>query len=540
MTTKSIANDSGASFSYWMHTRVGTYSAALPAEISADVCVIGAGLAGVTTAYLLAREGQRVVILDDGPLGGGETGRTTAHLANVQDDRFVHLARYHGSGGARLIQESHAAAISEIEAICAREAIDCAFQRVDGYLFNPPGRPDSFLEHELEAARRAGLDGERVERAPIPSFDTGPALRFRNQAQLHPLLYLRGLAQAVERQRAPGQFYSGARVTRIEPGSPCRVITERGQVVIAGAVVVATNAPINSPISLPLKQAPYRTYAISFAVPAGVIPTALYWDTEDPYHYVRLAKGDAVSGARDALIVGGEDHKTGQEENPGERFERLEAWTRQRFPEAEAITDRWSGQVLEPIDGIGYNGKSPDGAPHVYVITGDSGQGMTNGTLGAMLVRDLVTNRESPWATLYDPARKTMLAAGEYLRENANVMIQYLDWLRPGDVKSVREISRGSGAIVRKGAKLLAVYRDHAGVCHARSAACTHLAGIVNWNAVEKSWDCPCHGSRFDAFGRVLGGPATKDLLVAELAPDVDVDADNQSGTADREGMHAT
>lgn len=516
MPNKSIANDSGASFSLWMHTRVPSHKP-LASDTEADVCVIGAGMAGLTTAYLLGREGKRVVVIDKGAIAGGETGRTTAHLASAQDDRFTFLERYHGSAGTRLIAASHAAAIEQIEAISRRESIECDFQWVDGYLFNPPKGEPKFLEHELKAAHRAGLEeAELLPRAPLPDFDTGPAIRFPRQAQFDPLRYIRGLAAGIERQG--GQIHTGVHAEQIEEGTSTCVRTDGGQRIHAGSVVVATNAPISSLVSLPLKQAAYRSYVLAFAIQKDSLPLGLYWDTEDPYHYVRLARDSAT---HDTLIVGGEDHKTGQNEDkdPLARYARLEQWARERFPKAGEISHKWSGQVMEPVDGIAFIGKSP-GRSSVYVITGDSGQGMTHATLGAMLLTDLISGRANPWAELYDPARNIVRAAGPFLRENANVAAQYLDWLGRGDVSSVAEIQPGAGAILRQGAKLLAVYRDETGICHARAAACTHLGGVVTWNPGEKTWDCPCHGARYSALGRVLNGPALHDLAVADLQVD--------------------
>lgn len=517
MAKTATANDSGASWSVWMQTKVPSFKQKLPHNSEVDVCVIGAGIAGITTAYLLSQEGQRVIVIDDGPVGGGETSRTTAHLASAQDDRFTLLERYHGEAGTRIAAASHAAAIDRIEEICQRESIDCEFQRVDGYLFNPSGGEQKFLTQELKAAQRAGLaDVELLPRAPIPGFDTGPALRFPRQAQFHPLKYLRALAAAIERQG--GQIYSGVHAEKILPGESARVLASSGEMITARAVVVATNAPINSLAELPLKQAAYRSYAMSFVIPKGVVPPGLYWDTEDPYHYVRTTSAEG-STDHETLIVGGEDHKTGQaeDENPLARFDRLESWTRERFPSAGEILHKWSGQVMEPMDGVGFIGRSPHGGDNVYIITGDSGQGMTHATLGAVLITDLIAGRSNPWTALYDPSRKTVRAAGAFLRENANVAAQYFDWLGRGDVASVADIAPGSGAIVRKGAKLIAVYRDEIGVCHPRSAACTHLGGVVTWNPTEKSWDCPCHGARFSALGRVLNGPAQHDLPVVDM-----------------------
>lgn len=240
----------------------------------------------------------------------------------------------------------------------------------------------------------------------------------------------------------------------------------------------------------------------------------LYWDTEDPYHYVRLADDD---GPEDTLIVGGEDHLTGQAHDAERRYADLERWARERFPSAGAVTARWSGQVMEPADGVAFIGRAPGRRSNVFLITGDSGQGLTHGTLGGMLVTDLVAGRENPWEKIYDPSRRPLRSALELARHNLNVGMQYLDWLRSGDAASVSQIAPGTGAIIRRGAKLLAVYRDAQGTCIARSAVCTHMGGIVSFNEAEKSWDCPCHGSRFDVDGRVVNGPAARDLAPAEI-----------------------
>jgi glycine/D-amino acid oxidase-like deaminating enzyme/nitrite reductase/ring-hydroxylating ferredoxin subunit len=519
MTTKDglegqEAHGSGATTSPWMDVSVPVRQvddAALPA----DVCVVGAGIAGLSAAYLLACEGKRVVVLDDGPVGGGETSRTTAHLASYLDDRFQVLETLHGKDGARLAAASHAAAIDRIEAICRDEAIDCDFRRVDGYLFLGPETGEDFLERELGAAIRAGLDdAELVARAPIPGFDTGPALRFPRQAQFHPMRYMKGLAAAIE--RLGGRILTGVHAAEIEDGERPRVTTSTGGTLDAGAIVVATNAAVNSRLSIPMRQGAYRTYVVALVVPRGVVPTALYWDTSDPYHYVRLLAGSGTM-TTDLLIVGGEDHKTGQADDADARFQRLEAWARERFPGIAAVAARWSGQIMEPVDGLAFIGRAPGGKKNVYVVTGDSGHGMTHGTIGGMLVTDLVLGRDNPWATLYDPGRVTLRAVKELVSENLNNTIQYADWLRRGDVASVDDVAPGRGAIVRRGAHLVAVYRDERGTCHERSAVCTHRGGVVSWNDGEKTWDCPCHGSRFDRFGNVVNGPANDDL--AEIAP---------------------
>jgi glycine/D-amino acid oxidase-like deaminating enzyme/nitrite reductase/ring-hydroxylating ferredoxin subunit len=479
-------------------------------DLRTDVCVVGAGIAGLSTAYALASEGKRVVVLDAGPLAGGETSRTTAHLTNAIDDRFVEIERLHGPEGARICAESHATAIDAIERTARAEGIDCDFARVDGYLFGGGDTPRVSLDEELEAARRAGLTRvEKVSRAPLASFDTGPCLRFPAQARFHPLAYLRGLSEALAGRGA--RLFDSTRVLDVEDGDPVRIVTEGGPVVTADHVVVATNSPINDRFAIHTKQAPYRTYAIAAELPRGSVTDALYWDTLEPYHYVRLAPG-AKPGS-ELLIVGGEDRRPGDEDDHEGRFDALERWMDERFPGRGQVAFRWSGQVMEPADGVAFIGFNP-GGENVYVVSGDSGQGMTHGTIAAILVTDLVTGRENAWSRLYDPSRITLGALGRFLEHGASVVASLAAWIGAGDVGSVDEIAPGAGAVVRRGAKLVAAYRDAGGRLHERSAACTHLGCVVAWNPVAESWDCRCHGSRFDPYGNVLAGPA-----VAELKP---------------------
>ncbi|HEX5727360.1 MAG TPA: FAD-dependent oxidoreductase [Longimicrobiaceae bacterium] len=496
------------SVSVWEATREQREFPPLQGEVRAEVCVVGAGIAGMTTAYLLAKAGRRVVVLDDNAVGGGETGQTTAHLTSAMDDYYHVLEKVHGKDGARLTRDSHQGAIDAIERIVTEEGIDCDFARVDGYWFCGPEHGRDFLEKERDAAHRAGAtDAEVVERVPGMPFDTGPALRFPRQGQFHVLKYLEGLVRCIERDG--GAIHTGNHVDGVEGGSPAKA-SGKGFTVTADAVVVATNSPISDFVAVHTKQAPYRTFVVAGRVPAGSVPRVLLWDSLDPYHYVRTqpAEGDP---AREWLIVGGEDHKTGHHDDADERFARLEAWTRARFP-VQDFELRWSGQVLEPVDFLGYLGRDPAGHENVYIATGDSGQGMTHGTIAGLLISDLVLGRANPWETLYDPKRKTLSvdSVKMFLEENLDVALQYKDLLPTGgEVKDAGEIAPGTGAILQKGLTKVAAYRDQGGTLHQRVANCTHLGCIVQWNSEEKSWDCPCHGSRFSAEGdQVLNGPA--------------------------------
>jgi glycine/D-amino acid oxidase-like deaminating enzyme len=462
----------GARPSIWQTTADVPAYPDLAEDLDADVCVVGAGISGLTTAYLLARDGRRVVVLDDGPVGGGETGRTTAHIATSFDDYYHEVARLHGAETARRVAESFRAGVDRVEAIVRDEAIDCDFLRLDGWWFPADDEGRALLEKERDATRDVGEPAELVADWPLRERLGGPALRFPRQAQFHALKYLAGLARAVE--RLGGRLFSGAHVTQVEDGSgdgPCTVTTAAGRTVRARDVVVATNTPVNDRFAIHTKQAPYRTYVVAMRVPRGAVPAGLYWDTLDSYHYVRLYD-PAGAGAHDVLIVGGEDHKTGQAEEPEEeRFGRLEAWARERFP-VEGVEHRWSGQVMEPVDYLAFIGRNP-GDRRVWIATGDSGNGMTHGTIAGILLSELIAGRESPWASVYDPSRVTLGALPEFLKENLNVAAQYADHVTPGEVDDASQILPGEGRVLRRGTHKVAAYRGEDGTLTVRSAVCT-------------------------------------------------------------------
>jgi glycine/D-amino acid oxidase-like deaminating enzyme/nitrite reductase/ring-hydroxylating ferredoxin subunit len=488
-------------------------------SIRTDVCIIGAGIAGLSAAYMLREAGKKVVVLDDGPVAGGMTAMTTAHLSNEIDDRFIEIERLHGAAGAHLAAESHSAAINRIELIAKKEKISCDFERLDGYLFLGPGQTEELLNRELLAAHRAGLNEvQKYECAPIDCFDTGPCLCFPNQGMFHPLKYLAGLAKAVTRDG--GQIFSGTHADQVESGPLIRV-TANNHTISADSVIIATNTPINDRLVIHTKQAPYMTYVIGAQVPHGSVPKALYRDMLDPYHYVRLQAhrrrgGHNGAGGHDILIVGGEDHKTGQADHNEERFLRLEHWARERFPMMGDVEFTWSGQVMETVDGLAFIGRNPMDSENVFIVTGDSGMGMPHGTIAGILLTDLIMGRSNSWASLYDPSRKTLGSIRDFAMENVIVAMQYTDYFTGGDVRSTDEILPGSGAIVRRGLVKIAAFRDEAGVLHECSAICPHLGCIVHWNRTEKTWDCPCHGSRFTPVGKVMNGPANSNLSPAD------------------------
>lgn len=502
-----MSSHHGESVSVWFDQNKMPACLPLKEDFRTDVCVIGGGIAGLTTAYLLMKEGKKVCILESSELASGQSGRTTAHFVNALDDRFFNIERFHGEEGLKLAINSHSAAIRRVEEIVKKEKIDCDLKKVSGYLFSLNDENENILEREYEAAHKAGLvDVQRLAFSPFGNFDLGPSLHFPRQMQLHPVKYMSALANKII--AGGGQIYTNSHVVEVKGGENAVVKTKDNFQVFCSSIVVATNTPINDMFAIHTKQAPYRTYVLGFKILKGSFPDVLLWDTLDPYHYIRVEHKEDC----DILIVGGEDHKTGQEKDPEHCYDNLELWARQHFPFLSEVAYQWSGQVMEPVDGLAYLGKNPMDDDNVYVITGDSGNGMTHCTIGAMLITDQIMGRENPWEKLYSPNRVSLMAAKEYIKENLNVAIQYADWFDPKFKNNLENLTRDSGVVFRKSGKLMAAYKNENGEIEYMSAVCPHLAGIVSWNKAEKSWDCPCHGSRFDCHGQVIEGPAISGL----------------------------
>jgi len=495
--------------SVWFDKTLESGASRLDRDESCDVCVVGAGIAGLTTAYRLACEGKSVIVLEGLPkIASGETAFTTAHLASVLDDRFSNLKKIHGLGVVETAHRSHAAAIDFIEATARTERIDCDFARTHGVLFPATKADLSIIDEEENVVREAGISVERIESLHLGRTSISPCLRFPHQGQFHPLKYLMGLAAAIASRG--GRIFTDARVQSVEGGSNPSVTTETGRTVRAKAVVIATNAPLNGGVRTNLRIAAYTTYAIAGRLPASEAPEGLYWDTQDPYHYVRT---QPAGEGQVWLIVGGEDHKTGQANDQTERWVRLEQWSRERFPALGSNILRWDGQIFETLDGLALIGPEPGGAKGIFIATGDSGMGMTHGTIAGLLLPSLIAGEAHAWEELYTPSRLPVNSLGTLVSEGANMAGRAIaDYLNPGDVSSAEAIAPGCGAVVRSGLQKLAVYRNVEGSICELSAVCPHLGGIVTWNSADKTWDCPLHGSRFAPKGEVLHGPATEPL----------------------------
>jgi len=476
----------------------------LEKDLETEVAIVGGGITGLTTAVLLAEAGKRVALFESRQLAAGVSGLTTAHLTEALDARYHQLEADFGLLGARLARESTRAAIDKIAEL-SRE--DSGFARVDGYLFADDEKQTSELDAELEAAQKAGAAVERVRDLPIALAAHG-ALKFRDQAQLNPTDYLSALATRLSQSGA--RIYEGVAVVNVDSEGRPRLETSAGPTVRADAVVLATHAPfVDMKVQLQLAQ--YRSYVVAGRIPRPL--GALYWDLADPYHYVRSA---TVQGEH-YLIVGGADHRTGTmpKGGPGAPFQELQSYAARLGAEPQLC---WSAQVAESSDGLPFIGR-PDADVPLYVAQGFAGNGMTFGTLSAMIISDSLLGRANRYAELYRADRiKPLASAAAVIGENAETAAHFArGHLLPASRDPVETLPAGEGKVFKVGHEKLAVYRDDAGALHAVSAICTHQGCQVAFNPIERSWDCPCHGSRFGVDGEVLDGPAKQALAKHSL-----------------------
>jgi glycine/D-amino acid oxidase-like deaminating enzyme/nitrite reductase/ring-hydroxylating ferredoxin subunit len=471
-----------------------------------DVAVIGGGITGITCAFLLKRAGLRVAVFEAGTIGSGVSGRTSAHLTQVLDIRFHQLAKKVGDAACADIARSCREAIDFIEHTAIDQEIDCDFKRVPGFLYAQTSKEAEVLERERTACLRAGIAAQWGRSIPLP-FDLAGVLEFPNQARFHPRAFVYGLAAQIPDERC--SVFEHSRIEAVHDGAPCRLTLEGGAHATAGRVVMATHTPLNA-VLLQTRLSHYQSYVVSGPSPLQL--EGLYWDLEDPYHYIRAVK---VNG-ENHLIVGGEDHKTGQEKDTQAAFDRIAAYARRL---GVTVEHAWSAQVVEPVDGLPLIGRNA-GTSRVFVATGYSGTGLTFGTVAAQIIAGELTGVPHAAAEHFHATRFTPLTSiGTYLSENVDYPLHLVgDALAPAEAGSVDEVGPGEGRLVRVAGKRLAVYRDFDGSVRAVSSVCTHLACHVHFNNAERTWDCPCHGSRFDVEGRVLEGPALKPLARAELS----------------------
>ena len=496
--------------SFWLATTPDTDYPALDGDIEVDVCIVGAGITGLTAAALLKRAGRTVAVIEARRIVRGATGYTTAKVTAGHGVLYSDLEDKFGPAGARIYAESNQAAVERVAQFVRDDDIACDFERRPNYVYAESDDEVEQLQKEVEAARRAGLDVSLVDETPLP-YEVAAAVRLENQAQFHPRKYLLAMAATI-----PGDgshIFEQTSAQDVKHGRPCTVETDHGTV-RATDVIVATHLPFEDSGLFFAKAHPHRSYAVAAPIDAGAAPDGMFINAGTPTRSVRVLR----DGDRLYLSVGGEGHKPGAEDDTPQRYRTLERFLAEHWPEAGPVEYRWSTQDYMSVDRVPYIGRLRRGTEHVLTATGYSKWGMTGGTLAGMLLSDRVLGRENPWAELYDAKRlKPKAAFRRFVTANAGAGYHLVaDRLRRADT-DVEKLGPGEGAIVRLKGRKRAAYRDESGELHVLSPVCRHLYCHVGWNAAEKSWDCPCHGSRYSREGQVIQGPSVKPLKRLDL-----------------------
>ena len=490
----------------------------LTGDAECDVAIVGGGIAGLTAGLLLQREGKQCVVLEMRRVGGATTGFSTGHLDHHIEIGLPALIQKHGVENARQVIDAKRDAIATIERLSSDGDIDCDFRRVPTYYYAATSDDISVIDEDRASAAEIGMGVERVADVPLP-FETFGGVRLESQARMSPLAYVSGLAEVFVREG--GTIHEGTRVESHEEvkdpaenhGRNVRVGTDRG-VVSCDDLVLMGHAPIAGLFSMVSRAYPYQSYVLAVRV-RDEIPDALYWDTHEPYRYMRWAKSEDPH----LLVIGGADHRTGECDDERTRFDMMEEYVRERY-DVEGIEARWSHEFWEPADGLPYIGRVPR-TEHTFTGTGFSGEGLTFGTVAAKLCSDLIVGRENALEAVLSPARiKLPASLGRLGPGILNMATRFIgDRLGASDdAKSIDDVPRGEGRLVSHDEHgRIAVYRDDDGGVHAVSPVCRHLGCIVRWNTAERTWDCPCHGGRYDRYGKVMMGPPDRALEGVEV-----------------------
>ncbi len=488
--------------SYWIATTPGTKYPSLKEEIRVDSAVLGGGIAGITAAKMLKDAGQKVAIIEAGRIVEGVTGHTTAHISSSQGFHYKHLIDSFGEDKARICAESCLASIEKIVEMVQRNGIDCDLARPSEYFYAERSEDADRLRDEYHACMRLGLPVSFKDSAPLP-FENYGAVQFADQAQFHPRKYLISLAELIH---GDGSFiFENTRASGVKEGEgSCIVKTDAGDLK-ATDVIVATHFPILNNGMLFARMEPIRSYVLGIEV-EGDVPREMFYSTDEPCHYIRTlptAKGCLV-------ILGGEDHPVGHVTDTADRYRRLEKFAGERF-KVRSVKWSWSTQDNYTFDRVPFIGRFPE-SDHIYVATGFKGTGMTYATVAGMLLSDIITKGESPWQDLYNPGRFKLTAEGvELVKRNVHVAETFVLG-RGAEIKDISKMKNEDAGIAEVHGQKIAVYKDDEGEIHAVKPACAHMGCFVSWNGAERSWDCPCHGSRYDYYGQVIQSPATANL----------------------------
>ena len=490
--------------SIWCDATKTTHYPSLFENLHVDVVIIGGGIGGLSSAYMLKKAGKKVAVLEAERIVEGVTGFTTAHITSEHNFMYDSLINDHGEEKARLYAQANESAIQQIEDIVNQEQIDCDFKRVSQYFFSENEQDLHDLKKEYEATQKVGLPTTYEESAPVP-FKTYGAIHYQNQAQFHPRKYLLAVAGKIH---GDGSYiFEHTRVLGVDESEPCIVKTDKGEIK-ANDVIVATHYPILDRGGFFARLKPERSYVIGLYV-EDEFPQHMFDNTDDPYYYIRTQPTEKGT----LVLIGGQDHMTGQDPDTESKYKNLEEYAHSHF-KVKSIEYYWSTQDTYPFDNLPFIGRYTPTSKHLYVATGFQGYGMTHGTISGMLLTDMILGKKNDWAEVYTPQRVNLKAEGPtMLKEGLNIAKTLITGkLSDGAKQTIEELQLGRGKVLEVDDQKVAVYKDTDGTVYKLSASCTHMGCIVSFNQAEKSWDCPCHGSRFGVHGNVLHGPAIKPL----------------------------
>jgi glycine/D-amino acid oxidase-like deaminating enzyme/nitrite reductase/ring-hydroxylating ferredoxin subunit len=508
MSDRSSVGSPARAISLWVDTAPATTYPALQDEVDVDFAVIGGGIAGLTAALLLKRGGAQVAVVEAGRVGTGVTGHTTGKVSSLHRLVYRELRRNFGEDGARTYGAANQAAIERVTALVEEEAIDCDFRRVDNFTYAESQLALEQVKAEASVAQGIGLPATFTDSVPLP-FGVRGAVRFTGQAQLHATKYLLGLARAVAGEG--NHVFEETHATGVSGGERCVISTDEGSI-RAKAAILATNLPFIDRGLFFARCHMHRSYLVAVGVDDG-LPDGTFISADDPLRSLMPHRGDG----REVLLVGGEGHRPSERVDPGERYARLERWASARFP-VSSFEYRWSTEDALPVDGVPYIGRMTPLSRNLYVATGFRKWGLSNGTVAGEILADRLLGRPNRRAELFDSNRVTPRAsARRFVTENLRTGARLVRGRLSRPDPSLPDLTRGTGQVVEVGGESIAAYKDERAEIHALSAVCTHAGCIVDWNSAERTWDCPCHGSRFDRSGRVLQGPAVEELAARSV-----------------------